>query len=310
MSSWKHGAGPRQRPGHSASQCAHCAPHMLCCDWWNCVEHGRWHRSYSCQDWAGCWLLMLSLMSPASNCVRGQGEGAMLSGQNMQWCMQGHYVASSLHAHTGTRRHFDISNRNHARIQEYKMTHHDTWTWLFMHLTYGHGRSHCTLHWDCWEHFPLPLTLHQSTVCLLCGLFEWFSSTVIAMEYQYFWFDYTLCNKNCMFMGGQTFKPRSIIKQHKTYCLSTLLDLIDRKAASWRVTSGVRGIEGKDSCFGLLTWQQSLMQSPMKAGALYSSMGRSGHLSLYWHYTYLLSMYRTYWEGVFNRIRNLSEFNS
>ena len=46
-----------------------------------------------------------------------------------------------------------------------------------------------------------------------------------------------------MFMGGQTFKPRSIIKQHKTYCLSTFLDLIDRKAASWRVTSGVRGIE-------------------------------------------------------------------
>ena len=140
-------------------------------------------------------------MAPASNCVRGQGEGAVLSGQNMQRCRgitwPHHYMHMTSQIET---------------MQGYrnKMTHHDTWTWLFMHLT--HGRSDCTgTVGNVGSTSPLPVTLHQSTVCLLCGLFEWFSSTVIAMEYRYFWFDYTLCNKNCMFMGGQTFKPKSVL---------------------------------------------------------------------------------------------------
>ena len=78
----------------------------------------------------------------------GGGEGVVRAKHATVQGHYSHYVASSQHACTNMQaswlryRHYDISNRNHARIQEYKMTHHDTRTWLFMHLT--HGRSHCT----------------------------------------------------------------------------------------------------------------------------------------------------------------------
>ena len=64
---------------------------------------------------------------PGQQLCQGTGGGRVLSGQNMQHCtgITWPHTACTT-AHTGTRRHFDISNRNHARIQEYKMTHHDT----------------------------------------------------------------------------------------------------------------------------------------------------------------------------------------
>ena len=79
------------------------------------------------------WVLTADVVTnvPGQQLCQGTGGGSDVV-RAKHATLHRHYVASSLHAHTGTRRHFDISNRNHARIQEYKMTHHDT----YMNMTF------------------------------------------------------------------------------------------------------------------------------------------------------------------------------